>query len=222
MSDQVLGVEISLGCQFREAVGRVIAGKDFSVEAGTDAWTVDDAFQEVRQDLVNAASWYMRKKSRKRRASRILRLVSIVLAIVGAAVPFAATLFGLDLALGYLLLLLAAGIQFLDRAFGLSDGWSRQLVTAIELQRCLREFQLDYSSQVAMNAAEEQRWLCIRNYSTRGWILVCDETYEWANGLRAVADQLPDETQLMGAGRQAVARPGAKRGHAPPAGEAGS
>jgi hypothetical protein len=165
--------------------------RDLTTRRLGDISDVDKVFQEVCSDLLRAADWYMDKKKVKRRWSRFLRLMSICFAVAGGLVPFLHSLFEIRLELGYVLLAVAGGLQFLDRAFGYSFGWARQLKAALALESCLREFELTYAEEVALGRSDEQKWLTLRQFSQRGWDIISLETAEWVEGHTRFTSELP-------------------------------
>jgi len=79
-----------------------------------------------------------------------LRLATIIFTTLGGLVPL---LHGADVQLpfmdkpgyGYIYLALAAACLGLDRFFGLSSAWMRDLRTSMAMQRDLAEFQMDWA-----------------------------------------------------------------------------
>jgi len=79
-------------------------------------------FSYVEDNAAASISWYARRKLGKARASRCLRALAIVLAVVGGLIPI---IYGIYTQawiaqLGYALLALAAGAVAADRYFGVS------------------------------------------------------------------------------------------------------
>jgi len=167
--------------------------EDMRAAYATGTLSVEAAYDQVCQDLGEAANWYMNKKRSKRAAARALRIASITLAVLGAVVPFLSGIWGVPLGYGYILLVLAGGLQFLDRAFGLSEAWMRQVAAGLELMATLRELQLDYAHYSDGDGEIDQKWSMIRQYSARGWRIVARETTDWASTLRLVAGELPSD-----------------------------
>ena len=98
-----------------------------------------------------AIDWYLRDKLSKRRASRILRGMSIILAAIGGIVPQLGSL-GLpdpnqEFRIGYVAFALAAACVAFDYFFGLSSGWMRDIAAAQSLQAMVREFDLKWLTE---------------------------------------------------------------------------
>lgn len=157
------------------------------------------------EDQATAAiNWYLRDMAGKRRGARALRALAILLLVGGAVVPLVSAAQNGDFAgWGYVLLAGAAGAVAFDRLFGLSSGWSRDLIAVQLLQRTLSEFQLDWEAVLARAALDPQRpepdvsarLHLVRRLATEVGGLVADETAQWRNeferGFASVHRQAP-------------------------------
>jgi hypothetical protein len=108
--------------------------------------------QEVEQRITEAIDWYLRKKRWPSRASRLLRFLAIVLAVLGGLAPLVSggndttscLLVNAD-RWGYILIALAGACLLFDRFFGFSASWMRYMTAQMALQRSLEEFQLSWA-----------------------------------------------------------------------------
>ena len=91
-------------------------------------------------------AWYQRDKRPKRWESRLLRAAAVLLAVIGGALPLAASsVHGVNPNWGYVALALAAGCVAFDHFFGLSSGWMRDIASLQALQSRLTRFHLDWA-----------------------------------------------------------------------------
>ncbi|MDO3639754.1 SLATT domain-containing protein [Mycolicibacterium arseniciresistens] len=150
------------------------------VDLPAELRATDQNFADVRDKYVEAVEWYTAEKDAKSRMSKALRAASIVLAVVGGAVPLLAAVMGsVDSAIGYIFLALAAGVQVLDRYFGYSSAWARYAEAALKLNGVLLEYQLEYARSLAVHASDEEKWKVIEAYSRDLVRIVNDETQVW-------------------------------------------
>ena len=81
------------------------------------------------------ANWYRCKKRRIQFISKLLRLMAILLVIAGGIIPLLAhTNFPVPTQAGYILLALGGGCVLTDRIFGVSAGWVRYMIAAINIE----------------------------------------------------------------------------------------
>jgi hypothetical protein len=100
----------------------------------------------VEAEGLRAADWYLREKRWKSRWSRWLRISAIVLATLGAALPFVAVQQDSgDTEWGYVLLALAAGAVALDRFFGFSTGWMRFMTAELAIRQQVQQLQFTWT-----------------------------------------------------------------------------
>lgn len=97
----------------------------------------------VESQAAASIGWYLREKRSKARWSRTLRIAAIVLATIGAAVPFVSAIANeVALQWGYLAFALAGAAMAFDRFFGLSSAWMRYLMAELSIQRILQDLRL--------------------------------------------------------------------------------
>jgi SMODS and SLOG-associating 2TM effector domain 2 len=139
-----------------------------------------NAYQELRKQYIDVIKWYLEDKKRKARYSKTLRLASLTLAILGGAIPLAAPILpGLNPAIGYLLLALAAGFQLIDKYFGYSSAWMRYVAFGLHLNSELLKLQLEFARAEDLEAAESAKWEIIQQYARRLANTVDSETKDW-------------------------------------------
>lgn len=103
----------------------------------------------AEQEAEDAIDWYLRDKKLKRLGSRVIRGLTIMLAVAGTAVPLGvAATGGSAPGWGYVLLAVAAGCRGFDYFFGLSSSWMRDIAAAQALRAELTEVRLEWSAHV--------------------------------------------------------------------------
>ncbi len=109
--------------------------------------SLESLYRELEDRYIEVIDWYLHDKRLKSFWARLLRLLSILLTAGGGLVPLAqgTGLTHPNINLGYILLALAASCVAVDRFFGLSSSWMRDMVTAFTLQRYLTEMQLSWA-----------------------------------------------------------------------------
>jgi SMODS and SLOG-associating 2TM effector domain 2 len=147
-----------------------------------------------------AIEWYLRDKRAKRLGSRLLRGLTIILAIAGGLVPLLmAGQNGRATDWGYVLLALAGGSAAFDHFFGLSSGWMRDMATLQALQRRLLEFRLTWittltTGKAAADGSEiSTRLELIRRFALDVSELVSGETGDWLAEFQTNVGQLRNE-----------------------------
>ncbi|MFJ5774971.1 SLATT domain-containing protein [Streptomyces sp. NPDC093094] len=116
---------------------------------GEPAQRLDELYRWVERGALETAAWYLGDRIWKRRGARVLRTGAAAGAVSGAALPL------LDLTgvlggvapWGYLALLVAVACVAVDRFFGVTSGWIRDMATAQAVQRRLQVLQFDWASE---------------------------------------------------------------------------
>jgi hypothetical protein len=169
-----------------------LTGRAFPLgDWGEPAERLDELYRWVESGALQTASWYLRDRVWKRRAARILRSGTAAGVAAGAALPL------LDLTgaahgvapWGCLALLLAVGCVGVDRFFGVTSGWMRDVATAQAVQRRLQVLQFDWASESirevlgpAEGTASEAAERCLgvlRRFTEDVTELVRTETTDW-------------------------------------------
>ncbi|MGW5651399.1 SLATT domain-containing protein [Streptomyces humi] len=169
-----------------------LTGRAFPLgDWGEPAERLDELYRWVERGALETAEWYLADRVWKRRGARALRSGAAVGAVLGAALPL------LDLTgvvggvapWGYLALLTAVACVGVDRFFGVTSGWIRDMATAQAVQRRLQVLQFDWASESvrevlgpAEGTASEAAERCLgvlRRFSEDVTELVRTETADW-------------------------------------------
>lgn len=187
------GEGAAAGARPGDLTGRVFPLGDW----GEPAERLDELYRWVERGALQTAAWYLADRVWKRRTARGLRAGAVCGAVCGAALPL------LDLTRtaagvapwGYLALLLAVACVGVDRFFGLTSGWMRDMATAQAVQRRLQVLQFDWASESvrevlgpAEGTAGEAAERCLsvlRRFSEDVLELVRTETADWMVEFRA-------------------------------------
>ncbi|MET9684564.1 SLATT domain-containing protein [Streptomyces coeruleorubidus] len=193
-----------------------LTGRAFPLgDWGEPAVRLDELYRWVERGALQTAAWYLEDRVWKRRCARVLRCGAAVGAVTGVALPL------LDLTgvaggiapWGCLALLLGVACVAVDRYFGVTSGWMRDVATAQAVQRRLQALQFDWAAECvrevlgpAEGTASEAAERCLgvlRRFSEDVSELVRGETAEWVGEFRSGDAPV---------GLQAVAFPGGGRG----------
>ncbi|MDX3387118.1 SLATT domain-containing protein [Streptomyces niveiscabiei] len=195
---------------------------------GEPAVRLDELYRWVEQGALETAAWYLADRGWKRRGARALRGTAAGSAVVGAALPL------LDLTgllsgaspWGYLALLIAVSCVAVDRSFGLTSGWMRDVATAQAVQRRLQVLQFDWASESvrevlgpAEGTAGEAAERCLgvlRRFSEDVTDLVRTETADWMIEFRTASTSLALQTTAPSVPRQEAPGPHLGRFSPPP------
>ncbi|MEU2714521.1 SLATT domain-containing protein [Streptomyces sp. NPDC007205] len=186
---------------------------------GEPAERLDELYRWVERGALETASWYLRDRVWKRRAARVLRSGAAAGAVTGAGLPL------LDLAgaadgvapWGCVALLLAVACVGVDRYFGVTSGWMRDVATAQAVQRRLQALQFDWASESirevlgpAEGTAGEAAERCLgvlRRFTEDVTELVRTETTDWMVEFRTGAAPLGIQTAVAYVPRQEAGSP---------------
>ncbi|MFD8589152.1 SLATT domain-containing protein [Streptomyces sp. NPDC059506] len=158
---------------------------------------LEELYRWTEEGALATIEWYLSDRRWKRRGARALRLSAGVLAAVGAGLPLleVSGVIGGGAAWGLLALLLAAACLGMDRCFGLTSGWMRDMATAQAVQRRLETLQFDWSSENVREVlgptegtASEAAERCLnvlRRFNEDMAELVRAETSDWMSEFRA-------------------------------------
>jgi hypothetical protein len=188
-----------------------LAGRPFPLgDWGEPAERLHELYQWVERGALDTASWYLADRVWKRCGARVLRCGAALGAVGGAALPL------LDLtgvvsgvaAWGYLALLLGVACVGVDRFFGVTSGWIRDVATAQAVQRRLQVLQFDWASESVREVlgpaegtaseAAERCLLVLRRFSDDVTELVRAETADWMVEFRTGAAPLGMQSSLAG------------------------
>lgn len=188
--------EMQPGGPARDERGEVtrgdLAGRPFPLgDWGEPAQRLDELYRWVEAGALRTTEWYLVDRVWKRRTGRVLRGGAALGVAAGATLPL------LDLTemvpgaagWGYLSLLLGAACLAVDRYFGVTSGWMRNVATAQAVQRRLQRLQFDWASESVREilgptegTASEAAERCLgvlRSFSEDVTELVRSETADW-------------------------------------------
>ncbi|MET8826468.1 SLATT domain-containing protein [Streptomyces sp. NPDC004610] len=127
-----------------------LTGREFpSGDWGEPAERLEELYRWVEHGALQTVTWYLAGRVWKRRGARVLRAGAAGGAVVGAALPLldlTGTLAGAA-AWGYLALVVAVACAGVDRGFGVTSGWMRDVATAQAVQRRLQLLQFEWASE---------------------------------------------------------------------------
>ena len=191
-----------------------LTGRPFPLgDWGEPAQRLDELYRWVERRALQTAAWYLADRVGKRRAARVLRGGAAGGAVVGAALPLLdlTGLAGGVAAWGYLALLVAAACVAVDRYFGVTSGWMRDVATAQAVQRRLQMLQFDWASEnvreilgpaeVMAGGAVERCLAVLWRFSEDVTELVRAETSDWMVEFRTGAAPMGIQSALAAAGR---------------------
>ncbi|MFG2130723.1 SLATT domain-containing protein [Streptomyces sp. NPDC048751] len=179
--------EGAAGLRPGDLTGRVFPLGDWAEPAER----LDELYRWVERGALETAAWYLADRVWKRRGARVLRGGAAAGAVAGASLPL------LDLTgvvggvapWGYLALMTAVACMAVDRFFGVTSGWIRDVATAQAVQRRLQVLQFDWASESvrevlgpAEGTASEATERCLgvlRRFSEDVTELVRVETADW-------------------------------------------
>ncbi|MFG3099678.1 SLATT domain-containing protein [Streptomyces sp. NPDC048182] len=169
-----------------------LTGREFPLgDWGLPAERLDELYRWVERGALETAAWYLADRTGKRRAARLLRAGAAAGAVTGAALPFldVTGVVGGVAPWGYLALLFAVACVAVDRYFGLTSGWMRDVATAQAVQRRLQALQFDWASESVREVlgpaegtageAAERCLTVLRRFSEDVTELVRAETADW-------------------------------------------
>lgn len=181
---------------------------------GEPAARLDELYRWVERGALRTAAWYLRDRVWKRRGARVLRAGAAAGGAAGAALPL------LDLTgaahgvapWGCLALLLAVACVGIDRYFGVTSGWIRDVATAQAVQRRLQVLQFDWATESirevlgpAEGTASEAAERCLgvlRRFSEDITELVRTETTDWMVEFRTGSAPLGIQAAVASVPRQ--------------------
>ncbi len=192
-----------------------LTGRAFPLgDWGEPAERLEELYRWVERGALQTAAWYLTDRVWKRRGARVLRGGAATGAVAGAGLPL------LDLTgviggvapWGYLALLLAVSCVAVDRFFGVTSGWIRDVATAQAVQRRLQLLQFDWASESvrevlgpAEGTASEAAERCLavlRRFSEDVMELVRAETADWMVEFRTGSAPLGIQSAAVSGGRQ--------------------
>ncbi len=188
---------------------------------GEPATRLDELYRWAEQGALRTVDWYLADRRWKRRGARAARIITVL--GVGAAIALPMLRItggapGVDgpTAWGYLGLLGAAVGVGLDRWFGLTSGWMRDVATAQAVQRRLEALRFDWASESVREVlgptegtASEAAERCLgvlRRFCEDVSELVRGETADWMVEFRAGSGPLYTQS-VVAWGRRDAGQP---------------
>ncbi|MFF1543869.1 SLATT domain-containing protein [Streptomyces sp. NPDC058291] len=208
--------EGAAGLRPGDLTGRVLPLGDW----GVPAERLDELYRWVERGALETAAWYLDDRVWKRRGARVLRAGAAAGAVCGAALPLLdlTRVMGGVTPWGYLALLLAVSCAAVDRFFGVTSGWMRDVATAQAVQRRLQVLQFDWASESvrevlgpAEGTAGEAAERCLgvlRRFSEDVTDLVRTETADWMVEFRAGPTPMGIQAAIAVGGRPDAGGPG--------------
>ncbi len=116
---------------------------------GEPAERLEELYRWAESGALNTTDWYLADRVWKRHGARGLRLAAAFFGTVGVGLPLIELTGAAAGAArwGYVALLLAAACVGIDRCFGLTSGWMRDVATAQAVQRRLEALRFDWASE---------------------------------------------------------------------------
>jgi len=184
------------------------------IATGTLKWDPADVRSSLAgvlaysEDVADKAiGWYLHHKTWKAKLSRTIQLVALTSTALAGLFPVIVQVAGLGLQntntglWSSALVGLAAAVIGLDKAFGLSSGWARYILTATTMRKALEEFRIDWTILVAQAGAtlssEDILKLINRAKEFCSLVegLVLQETKDWITEFQTNMVQLEKETK---------------------------
>lgn len=155
-------------------------------------------YQQIENKALEMIDWYLRDNMSKAKWSRALRLGAILLTTIGGLLPiFQGAIQGNYGQYGYLVLGLAAACVGVDKFFGLSSGWIRDMSTQLSLQKILAEFQIGWillwvDIEDNKPTPEQQKTLLhyLKDFQAQLFTEIHQETQLWAAEFQSSLIQL--------------------------------
>ena len=158
-------------------------------------------YDNAQTRAIEACEWYLLDRRGKRRASRLLRALAVLLASAGGLIPLANVTTGQSVSGWGYVLLAGAGVCFgFDRFLGLSAAWMRDMTTAQRIQRRLQMFQFDWTALDTDRAARgtaviaEPYLTLLRDFAMDLSDLMIEETREWVSEFQSGLQLLEAQT----------------------------
>ena len=194
-----------------------LVGRPFPLgDWGEPAERLHELYRWVERGALETAAWYLVDRVWKRRGARVLRDGAAAGAVTGAAMPLLdlTGLLGGAAAWGYLALLLAVACVAVDRFFGVTSGWIRDVATAQAVQRRLQALQFEWASESvrevlgpAEGTAGEAAERCLgvlRRFAEDVTELVRTETADWMVEFRTGSAPMGIQSAVPGSARAGV------------------
>jgi 4-amino-4-deoxy-L-arabinose transferase-like glycosyltransferase len=176
-----------------------------SWETGATAASLEKLRSYVAAEAKQAADWYIRKRSFKRRAGQATRLGAMIAGATAGILPVFAQILGQDGKYAFspswatVLLAAAALLVTIDYFFGYTSGWVRYLEASQKIVRCMYDFQFDWemlrtnwvghdpSTEEVRAALQRLKGAAIQVHQ-----VIQEETTAWAAEFRSTVQRLDE------------------------------
>jgi hypothetical protein len=176
----------------RDDLRAVAMPMDIATEWQNPEVLIDILYQRAEHRACQISDWYLRDKKTKKRTSQSLRIFAILCGTMGAIVPYLPGR-ALDLHWGYLLIALAGAAVAMDKLFGYSSAWMRDVVAAQAVQEKLDELQCDWARiRSACGADATEAIKRLQRFGGELSRILRDETYEWREEFHGNVDRLSE------------------------------
>jgi len=187
------------------------------VEGGKLCWDPEHVASSLKEvadyaetTAAKAISWYWSHKIWKARLSQAIQLTALTSTALAGLLPVITAIFPSFSILGTgnglaasLFVGFAAALIGLDKAFGLSSGWARYVLTATTIRKSLEEFRLDWTTlQAKANTPPSKDDIAVLLQRARDFVglvegMVLQETKDWITEFQNSVAQLEKETKAQ-------------------------
>ncbi len=193
------------------------AAVDIMWDSANPVQSLRDLRLAAEDEGQKAIAWYWRSKKSKASLSRAIQFFALALTALAGIAPIVVQVLrslGVRISPNFdsgsiasLCVGLAAALLGLDKAFGLSSGWTRYVLTATSMTKVLQEFRMDWVALVAMAkdppTSQEQAALIqrARDFISTIQSTVLQETKDWAtefqNNLAQMEKDLKSQLDIL-------------------------
>jgi hypothetical protein len=190
---------------------------------GIPSWNVADVngslqaiLLYVEREAAKSISWYWKRKRRKAFCSQLIRFAAFSLTALGGLLPIVILMLNpllrsMNVAyqvpesglISSLLVGVAAALLGLDKAFGLSSGWTRYVLTATVLEKTMEEFRLQWTllnanaDHVPAPAQVAALLKCAQDFRIAVSTAVLQETKDWVTEFQNNLGELERDTRAQ-------------------------
>ncbi len=164
--------------------------------------SLNQVFEHVRRDALEAISWYVRARRPKRHVATSARFLAVALLGVAALLPLLEGILITQVQPIWISLAIAtaAGAIGLDRALGSSSGWIRCIKTELQLRDALEHFELEWETTRAnlrgtCPSPEQttQMLKTAKDFAAQINIIVQEETNAWVEEFQSTINQIDEK-----------------------------